>query len=155
MAQITIVGLGPGDAGLLTREAWALLESAQALYLRTAIHPTVAALPARLELRSFDALYERAGDFGQVYDQIVDELIARAEAGEPVLYAVPGHPLVAEATTRRLLAQARESGIAVTSPFFDEKTPWQFATNPHRSGKFARMPYRQRRAWASRCCSSA
>ncbi len=112
LAQITIVGLGPGDAGLLTREAWALLEVAQVLYLRTAIHPTVAELPARLELRSFDALYERAGDFGQVYGQIVDELLARAEAGEPVLYAVPGHPLVAEATTRRLLAQARERGIA-------------------------------------------
>lgn len=112
LAQITIMGLGPGDAGLLTREAWALLESAQVLYLRTAVHPTVAELPARLELRSFDALYERAGDFGQVYGQIVDELLARAEAGEPVLYAVPGHPLVAEATTRRLLAQARERGIA-------------------------------------------
>src|SRR5262249_55554715 len=38
-------------------------------------------------------------------------LVARAVAGEDVLYAVPGHPLIAEATTRRLLALARERGI--------------------------------------------
>ena len=45
MATITILGLGPGDAGLLTRQAWELLERTPLLYLRTAIHPTVAALP--------------------------------------------------------------------------------------------------------------
>lgn len=112
MATITIVGLGPGDAGLLTREAWELLQATPALYLRTAIHPTVAALPAHLELRPFDALYERAGAFGEVYDQIADELIGRAAAGEDLVYAVPGHPLVAEATTRRLLALARERGVS-------------------------------------------
>jgi tetrapyrrole methylase family protein/MazG family protein len=112
LATITILGLGPGDAALLTRQAWDLLHSARVLYLRTAIHPTVAELPGHLELRPFDALYESAGEFGEVYDQIVADLVARAEAGEDVVYAVPGHPLVAEATTRRLLALARERGIA-------------------------------------------
>src|SRR6476661_4984106 len=110
---ITILGLGPGDAALLTRQAWELLQSARVLYLRTAIHPTVAELPAHLELRPFDALYEAAGAFGEVYDQIAADLVARAGAGEDVLYAVPGHPLVAEATTRRLLALAGERAIEV------------------------------------------
>jgi len=108
---ITILGLGPGDATLLTRAAWELLERTDVLYLRTAIHPTVAALPARIELRPFDALYEEAADFGTIYERIAAELIERAQAGEPVVYAVPGHPLVAEATTRRLLALARERGV--------------------------------------------
>lgn len=112
MATITIVGLGPGDAGLLTRQAWDLLQNARRLYLRTAIHPTVAALPAHLELHAFDALYEASGAFGEVYGQIVSELLERAAAGEDVVYAVPGHPLMAEATTRRLLALARGRGIA-------------------------------------------
>ena len=112
MSTITILGLGPGDAALLTRQAWDLLQQARVLYLRTAIHPTVAELPQHLQLRPFDALYESAGAFGEVYDQIAADLVARAAAGEEVLYAVPGHPLVAEATTRRLLALARERGIA-------------------------------------------
>jgi tetrapyrrole methylase family protein / MazG family protein len=111
--MITILGLGPGDAALLTRQAWELLQSARVLYLRTAIHPTVAELPAHLELRPFDALYESAAAFGEVYDQIATDLVARAAVGEDVLYAVPGHPLVAEATTRRLLALAAERAIAV------------------------------------------
>src|SRR5690242_11816031 len=113
LATITILGLGPGDAALLTRQAWDLLQHAQVLYLRTAIHPTVAELPAHLELRPFDELYESAGAFGEVYDQIAADLVERAAAGEDVLYAVPGHPLVAEATTRRLLALAREHAIPV------------------------------------------
>ncbi len=111
--MITILGLGPGDAALLTRQAWNLLQSARVLYLRTAIHPTVAELPAHLELRPFDALYESAGAFGEVYEQIAADLVARAAEGEDVLYAVPGHPLVAEATTRRLLALAGEHAIDV------------------------------------------
>jgi tetrapyrrole methylase family protein / MazG family protein len=109
--SITVVGLGPGDASLITRGAWQAIERAEVLYLRTAVHPTVAALPPHLELRPFDALYETAAGFAQVYAQIAAELVARAEAGEPVVYAVPGHPLVAEATTRHLLALARERGV--------------------------------------------
>jgi tetrapyrrole methylase family protein/MazG family protein len=111
LGTITILGLGPGDAALLTRQAWDLLQSAGVLYLRTAVHPTVAELPAGLDLRPFDALYESSGAFGEVYDRIAAELAERAVAGEDVLYAVPGHPLVAEATTRRLLALARGRGI--------------------------------------------
>ena len=112
MATITILGLGPGDAGLLTCQAWELIQATRVLYLRTAIHPTVAALPRHLELRSFDALYESAGAFGEIYDRIAADLVERARAGEDLIYAVPGHPLVAEATTRRLLALARERGVA-------------------------------------------
>ena len=112
MPTITILGLGPGDAALLTRAAWDLLQATDVLYLRTAIHPTVAALPARIELRPFDALYEAADDFGAIYDRIAAALIERASGGEQVVYAVPGHPLVAEATTRRLLVLARERGVA-------------------------------------------
>src|SRR5690349_2827936 len=74
MAVLTILGLGPGDANLLTREAWDLLQATSVLYLRTAIHPTVAALPRHLELRAFDTLYESASAFGEVYDRIATEL---------------------------------------------------------------------------------
>ena len=44
MAKITVLGLGPGRAGLITRESWQIMEQAATLILRTRIHPTVAAL---------------------------------------------------------------------------------------------------------------
>lgn len=110
--MITIIGLGPGDPGLVTRAAWELLTTARPLYLRTAVHPTIAALPPDAVARSFDALYEQADSFDAVYARIAAELIERASAGESVVYAVPGDPLVAEATTRHLLRTARERGIA-------------------------------------------
>lgn len=111
MSMLTILGLGPGDASLLTRAAWEVLQSTSVLYLRTALHPTVAALPKHIELRPFDALYESAQEFEAVYARIAAELVERAVHGEAVVYAVPGHPLVAEATTRRLLALARERQV--------------------------------------------
>src|SRR3712207_2989216 len=80
--------------------------------LRTAVHPTVRSLPPHLRLHSFDDLYEQAADFETIHRTIAGRLIARARAGDSVTYAVPGHPLVAEATTRRLLAEAREQGVA-------------------------------------------
>ena len=41
--SVTIVGLGPGDPRLLTRQAWETLTSASEVYLRTSRHPTVGA----------------------------------------------------------------------------------------------------------------
>jgi tetrapyrrole methylase family protein/MazG family protein len=110
---ITIVGLGPGDPCHLTREAWAVLETAGEVWLRTKHHPTVAGLPSHLTLRSFDHLYEEAEDFLQVYDAIAAELLRLGERPEGVIYAVPGHPLVGEATVRQVLSRAEEAGLAV------------------------------------------
>jgi tetrapyrrole methylase family protein / MazG family protein len=110
---ITVVGLGPGDPALLTRQVWELLQRVDRLYLRTRVHPTVEALPPAVALHSFDALYEQAASFAQIYASIADTLLAEARAGRPVCYAVPGDPLVAEATTRRLLARARAEGLPV------------------------------------------
>jgi len=109
---LTLLGLGPGDPALLTRAALDHLESIDTLVLRTRIHPTVEHLPARLRLESFDDLYEQSNDFETIYRTIAEILTARVRAGESVTYAVPGHPLIAEATTRRLLASAREEALA-------------------------------------------
>lgn len=111
--MITLLGLGPGDPALLTREAWMVLEKARVLYLRTRRHPTVDALPAHLILRSFDALYEQEEDFESVYRAIAAEVLAAVEREGEVMYAVPGHPLVGEATSSLILSQARQRGIAV------------------------------------------
>jgi tetrapyrrole methylase family protein/MazG family protein len=111
--SITIVGLGPGDASLLTREALEILEGAHEVYLRTRRHPTVASLPTHLRVHSFDSLYESEQEFAGVYEKIAAQVLELAQRPEGVFYAVPGHPLVGEETVQRILALARESGREV------------------------------------------
>jgi tetrapyrrole methylase family protein / MazG family protein len=110
--SITVVGLGPGDGRFLTREAWQVLAEAGHVYLRTKRHPAVADLPPAVTLTSFDAMYETAVNFEEVYSHIISELLRLAEAG-PIVYAVPGHPHVGEATVTALEKAAQAAGIAV------------------------------------------
>jgi tetrapyrrole methylase family protein/MazG family protein len=110
---ITIVGLGPGDPAQLTREAWDALTNAPEVYLRTSRHPAVAGLPIGLKMISFDHLYEREHDFEAVYDAIAAEVLRLGHRPEGVVYAVPGHPLVGEASVTRILKDAKAAGLSV------------------------------------------
>src|SRR5206468_414214 len=94
---ITIVGLGPGDPELLTRRAWRVLEDSAEVYLRTARHPGVEALPIKV-MHSFDDWYDQASDFDTLYRQIAEEVVSLGQRPQGVVYAVPGHPLVGELT---------------------------------------------------------
>ncbi len=97
--RVTIVGLGPGGAGLVTEETTAAIDRIRPRFVRTTRHPTAHLVP---DATDFDAVYERADTFETVYAEIADA-VARAagEYGE-VLYAVPGSPLVLERTVRLL-----------------------------------------------------
>ena len=108
---IIIVGLGPGNPNHLTLEAWKTLQAAPRVILRTARHPTVPALPQGPLYDSLDDRYDRAEDFQTLYTEIAREIVALGAGGADVVYAVPGHPLVAEDTVARILALAREQGI--------------------------------------------
>jgi tetrapyrrole methylase family protein/MazG family protein len=66
-----------------------------------------------LALHSFDALYEAADDFSQIYEAIAAKVLRLGRRLEGVVYAVPGHPLVGEATVTRLLSQAEGAGLTV------------------------------------------
>ncbi len=111
--SITIVGLGPGNPRHLTLEAWEVLATASEVWLRTARHPTVSALPAHVTLHDFDSLYEAAEDFEEVYRTIARQVLSLGQRPAGVVYAVPGHPLVGESTVQHILAEAREKGVAV------------------------------------------
>ena len=81
--KLTVAGLGPGDAGLITRETWARIETAEHILLRTRIHPTVEALDAAgISYETYDAFYEDAEDFDELYERIVDDLFTRARAAD-------------------------------------------------------------------------
>jgi tetrapyrrole methylase family protein/MazG family protein len=108
---ITLLGLGPGSPDLLTRQAWQTLSGASEVYLRTRQHPAVSAFPPGLALQSFDDLYTRGNSFEDVYAQIVEEVLQLGRRPQGVIYAVPGHPFVAEATAPEIARRARQEGL--------------------------------------------
>lgn len=110
---ITIVGLGPGSPGLLTVEAWQVLREASEIYARTRQHPTVTSLPVSNLVHSFDEVYESAATFAEVYEEIATRVIALGRRAAGVIYAVPGHPLVGEASVQRILSLAEQEGLPV------------------------------------------
>ena len=110
---IVLLGLGPGNPDLLTRQAWQVLESIPEIYLRTRQHPTVAGFPAALHVHSFDELYENGASFEAVYAQIVEKILELGRRPEGVVYGVPGHPFVAEATGPEIARRARLENLPV------------------------------------------
>ena len=111
MPGITLLGLGPGNPALLTREAWDVLSAADEIYLRTRQHPTVQGLPPNLKIFSFDHLYENGETFEEVYATIVEKVMELGKRQQGVIYAVPGDPYVAEATGLEIGRRARISGL--------------------------------------------
>jgi len=112
---VTVVGLGPADESYLSPRTVGLLQGGNAV-LRTRVHPAAEAFS---HLPSYDALYEEAETFAEVYAAIVEDLIDRAGKG-PVVYAVPGSPLVAEHTVELLRLDERvELHVEPTLSFLD------------------------------------
>ena len=112
--KLTVAGLGPGTAGLITRETWACIHAAEHIRLRTRIHPTVSALDAaHISYGSYDTFYETADDFQELYERITSDLIRRVQQGENILYLVPGSPFVAERTVQLLRERAAGNRIAL------------------------------------------
>lgn len=111
--KIILLGLGPGDALLLTRQAIQVLDSSSEIYLRTSQHPAVAGFPPHLQVHSFDELYDQFDTFDDVYAHIIDKVLELGRRSQGVLYAVPGHPYVAEATCPEIARRARLEGLPI------------------------------------------
>lgn len=111
--MITVVGLGPGSIDDLSLRAWEKIRNCATLYLRTARHPAVGALPADCHWVSFDDVYQQVERFEDVYAEIAARVLRLAQGNGDVVYAVPGDPLVGEATVTRIRALARAESIAV------------------------------------------
>jgi tetrapyrrole methylase family protein/MazG family protein len=99
--RVVVAGLGPAGADLLTAGTLAAIDAIAPRYLRTRRHPAAAAVP---DAEDFDAVYEAADSFEEVYGTIVDALVAAAGTHGAVLYLVPGSPVVAERSVALLLA---------------------------------------------------
>lgn len=112
-AKITVAGLGPGSPGTLTLKTLGALKSSPRVLLRTGIHPVVEWLRQEgIAFSTFDHIYEAETDFQKVYARIAEEVHSEAQKGE-VLYAVPGHPLVAEESVRLIIKMAENNDINI------------------------------------------
>lgn len=114
-ATLTVVGLGSGNPDRLTLGIVKKLKAASVVYVRTKEHPVMAAL-SELEIasQSFDGLYESLSSFPEVYAAITSKLIEEARSaadGTDIVYAVPGHPMVAESAVSQLRERCPEEGI--------------------------------------------
>jgi tetrapyrrole methylase family protein/MazG family protein len=110
---ITILGLGPGDPQLITRQTWSVIDSLHELYVRTKQHPVIEYLKPGLQLYSFDYLYEQADSFASVYQQITEKILELGKREGGVAYAVPGNPFVAEITSLEITRRAKQMEIPV------------------------------------------
>ncbi|MFP3392260.1 nucleoside triphosphate pyrophosphohydrolase [Brevibacillus sp. SIMBA_040] len=111
---LTVVGLGAGDLDQLPYGIYRTLKQASHLYLRTQEHPVVTQLVAEgVTYESFDAVYEQHDAFTEVYAEIVERLLTKAAQEDGIVYAVPGHPLVAERTVQLLLENGRARGVEI------------------------------------------
>lgn len=112
--MIKIIGLGPGDADALTIGALSALKSGVPIFLRTYKHPTVEYLKNQnIIFQTYDDKYETSSNFEEVYKSIADDLVKQHEEYKNIIYAVPGHPLVAESSVAILLRLCEQKNIEV------------------------------------------
>ena len=112
MGKITIVGLGPGDESLISQGALDILKNSSNIYLRTEKHPTVDKLKEFIKYTNLDYFYENEDNFENVYREIAEFIIDKSNEGD-LVYAVPGHPRVAERTVSQIESLAKNKGIEV------------------------------------------
>lgn len=112
-SRITVCGLGPGSREALPVGVIEVLRQAGVVFLRTEKHPVVPFLKEEgVRFSTFDRFYEAEESFEKVYRRIADAVLETART-TPVVYAVPGHPLVAEEPSRLIIEGAEKEGLSV------------------------------------------
>lgn len=122
MHQIEVIGLGSGTIDQLPYGLYKkITESSENVYTRTMDHPVIKTLQEEgVNFHSFDHVYEKHDQFEGVYAEIATALVQAAKVG-PIIYTVPGHPMVAEKTVELLLERTEvEVHISGGKSFLDD-----------------------------------
>lgn len=101
-----VLGLGPAGLESMTVGDYQLIKKANKIFFRTLHHPCAQdLLKEGIQAESFDWLYDQESSFDQVYEGIVNALGQALETYPEVVYAVPGHPAVAEKSVQLIIDQ--------------------------------------------------
>ncbi|MGL4109635.1 nucleoside triphosphate pyrophosphohydrolase [Clostridium sp. LP20] len=110
--MIKIIGLGPGAPEALTVGAIEALNNCNNVFFRTEKHPTVDYIKEKeIKFKTCDHFYESSVSFDEVYRRIAEDLIKTYSENGDLVYAVPGHPLVAEKSVFNLINLCKENSI--------------------------------------------
>ncbi|MGL5353495.1 MAG: nucleoside triphosphate pyrophosphohydrolase [Clostridium sp.] len=110
--MIKIVGLGPGAPEALTIGTIKALEKSENIFFRTEKHPTVDYLKETVKnFKTYDHFYEEGSNFDEVYENIAVDVVKQYKETGELIYAVPGHPLVAEKSVFNLMKLCDENNI--------------------------------------------
>ncbi|WP_244834282.1 nucleoside triphosphate pyrophosphohydrolase [Clostridium sp. BJN0001] len=110
--MIEIVGLGPGSYESLTVGTLNELKKGKNIFLRTEKHPTVEYLKKEnIKFTTYDSIYNTKDSFDDVYSSIAKDVIEKHQIYGDVIYAVPGHPLVAERSVSILMDLCKKNNI--------------------------------------------
>ena len=110
--MINIIGLGPGSKESITLGTIDSLKTVDKVFLRTEKHPTVEYInKLGITYETFDGEYEVGESFDDVYTSIAKSLIEASKNYSDIIYAVPGHPLVAEKSVDILIKLCRQNNI--------------------------------------------
>jgi tetrapyrrole methylase family protein / MazG family protein len=116
---ITITGLGPGTLDRVPgplRDL--LLDVGRTVIVRTIHHPAARELADLRQVVFCDDLYKSSENFPDVYEAIASRVIDASSSG-PVVYAVPGSPMIGEFAVRRILAEADDVELIAAESFVD------------------------------------
>lgn len=103
-STLYVLGLGPAGLESMTLGDYQLLKKADQIFFRTIHHPCAQdLLKEGIRAESFDQLYDQGQSFDQVYEGIVSALEQALEMYPEVVYAVPGHPAVAERSVQLIV----------------------------------------------------
>ena len=110
--MIKILGLGTGSLDSLTVKAYKALKNSNNIYIRTGEYPTVKELEKEgVKFETYDEKYNTSDLFRTLYDFIAEDIIKKESEFGDVVYAVPGHPLVAEKSVTNLIEKCKERNI--------------------------------------------
>lgn len=113
------MGLGPAGLDRLPESSVQLLSNpATNVLVRTIAHPGAVELSAMRPIESCDDIYQSADSFGEVYDAIADRVVELLGSG-PLVYAVPGSPLVGERTVDLLRQRLGSLEVVAAESFLD------------------------------------
>lgn len=108
MADITIVGLGPGPAELRTAVAQQALDDATHIFVRGHGGVELDDLLHQPNVTDLSGYRDNAAKIK--WHKAVDVVMASAKVG-PIVLAVPGHPRFGEGLVRAVLAEAAKFGL--------------------------------------------
>ncbi|MBF0714589.1 tetrapyrrole methylase [Gemella sp. GH3] len=119
--MIYIIGLGPNNSLNIKDSIKQMLLTNKDKFIlaRTKEHPAISFLDDNnIYYETCDRFYEQSDNFSETYENIVAYILQKNK-NQDVMYLVPGHPMVAELTTKLLLEKSEKVEVIGGESFLD------------------------------------